>query len=91
METTETQNRGAFASPWPYTAIALLSIVTSPMTFGFTLLLGITVGMFGALGHVLSRTESGRARGAHVLIAGLSILAGPAAYLVLAVIVALVG
>jgi hypothetical protein len=90
METVRCQGGGAFATPWPFVGIALLSILSSPITFGLSLLLGIGVGVVGALGGALSRSERGWSRGARTLVAGFALLAGPAAYLVLAVIVALV-
>lgn len=90
METSRSQHHGAFSTPWPYLGISFLSILSSPITFGSTLLLGIVVGVAGVFWGALSRNEGGRARGLHILIAGISLLAGPAAYLALAVVVAIV-
>jgi hypothetical protein len=83
MDTIRSQRRGAFATPWPYAGVALVSVLTSPLLFGATLFLGIIVGMVGALRGAFSKSEPGRIQGVHIFFVGITFLAGPGAYLIL--------
>jgi hypothetical protein len=71
--------------------VAVVSIVTSPLTVIFALALGLLVGIVGAVMGAASRTQRGRLRGTRVLLYGLATLAGPLLYLALAVFVKLIG
>jgi hypothetical protein len=82
--TTLGQRRGAFATPWPYLVIALLSALSTPLTFGLTLFLGVTVGVIGSIRGALSKDERGRIQGVRILLLGLALLVGPLTYLILA-------
>jgi hypothetical protein len=75
---------------WAYVVIALVSVLTSPITVIFALLVGMAVGIVGACRGAASRTEQETLRGVRVLLYGLAILAGPTLYLSLAVAVRLV-
>jgi len=75
---------------WTYVAIAAASVLTSPITVVFTLVIGVLVGLVGVFWAILSRSDRGSRRGARVLFSGLAVLAGPFLYITLAVGIRLV-
>jgi hypothetical protein len=70
MDTIRSRHRGAFATPWPYAGIALVSVLTSPLLSGASLFLGILVGMVGTLRGAFSKSEPGRLQGVHIFFVG---------------------
>jgi len=68
-----------------YLVIAAVSVVTSPITAIFALVVGLGLGIAGACWGASSRSGRGRRRGVRVLLCGVAVLAGPLVYLVLAV------
>jgi hypothetical protein len=64
-------------SPWPYVAIAALSLVAAVVVPGPMLLLGIILGMVGAFIGAFARSEAQRIRGTRLFAAGLAIARRP--------------
>ena len=84
MELSE--RAGALRRPWPYLAAAGFSLITAPVLFSLSLVLGLAIGMAGAVIGAASKHNEGVARGGRVLGLGLAFLVGPAIYIGLAVV-----
>ena len=81
--------RRSAAERWSYGVIAVVSVLTAPLTAITFLFVGIVVGVVGAGWGAASRSEHGQRRGVRVLLTGLALLVGPVLYLLLAVAVRL--
>jgi hypothetical protein len=87
--TAKPVERISAAEIWVCALIAVVSVLTSPITAIMALVGGGTLALVGASWGASSRSDRGRLRGVRVLLYGLAILAGPFVYLTLAVIVRL--